>query len=181
VLGAKSLPVCGGVCWCIAAVTHACPTPMWCICAGRRAICWVLDGVCRSLLKTRWRKTLRTLGLLRPLVRVGCRGGRRGHQRVVKAQLWSKCGQRGPSDSDPARAKHRLNRALNLWSLGESNPCLTRQNTDFPAVSFHLVPVRSHSLPAVSFSGLDGVKSGHQLSCVEVLGDFAGVASAGSK
>jgi len=44
---------------------------------------------------------------------------------------------------------------------------LTRQNTGLPAVSLRLGPVLSRSLPAVSFSGLDGVKSrqGSDLTC----------------
>jgi hypothetical protein len=44
---------------------------------------------------------------------------------------------------------------------GTRTPALTRQFNDLPAVSFRLVPVQYRSLPAVSFSGLDGVKSGH--------------------
>jgi hypothetical protein len=44
---------------------------------------------------------------------------------------------------------------------GTRTPGPTRQNTDSPLVSLHLVPIRSCSLPAVSFSGLDGVKSGY--------------------
>jgi hypothetical protein len=43
---------------------------------------------------------------------------------------------------------------------GTRNPSLTRQNSGSAAVSLRLVPIRSRSLPAVSFSGLDGVKSG---------------------
>jgi hypothetical protein len=35
---------------------------------------------------------------------------------------------------------------------------LTTQNAGLPAVSVHLVPFHSRPLPAVSFSGLDGVK-----------------------
>jgi hypothetical protein len=41
----------------------------------------------------------------------------------------------------------------------DSNPCLTRQNTDLPAVSLRLVPIRSRSLPAEPDSVLDDVKS----------------------
>ena len=48
-----------------------------------------------------------------------------------------------------------------LWAKGDLNPCLTRQNAGPPAVSLRLGPVQSRSLPAVSFSGLDGVKRGH--------------------
>ena len=43
---------------------------------------------------------------------------------------------------------------------------MTRQNTGLPAVSFRVVPVQSRSLPADMFSGLDGVKSSHQVSGV---------------
>ena len=35
----------------------------------------------------------------------------------------------------------------------------TRQNTDLPASLLRLVPIQSRTLPAVLFSGLDGVKS----------------------
>ena len=48
-----------------------------------------------------------------------------------------------------------------LWSCRESNPLLYQAFCRLPADSFRLVPVQSRSLPAVSFSGLDGVKSGH--------------------
>jgi hypothetical protein len=42
---------------------------------------------------------------------------------------------------------------------GTRTPHLTRQNAGLTAVSVRLVPIGSRSLPAVSFSGLDGVKS----------------------
>jgi hypothetical protein len=42
-----------------------------------------------------------------------------------------------------------------------SNPDPTRQNTALSPCSLRLVPVQSRSLPAVSFSSLDDVKSGH--------------------
>jgi hypothetical protein len=45
---------------------------------------------------------------------------------------------------------------------GLEPPALTRQNTVLPAGSLRLVPIQSRSLPAVSFSGLDGVKSSQQ-------------------
>src|SRR5580693_7254333 len=49
------------------------------------------------------------------------------------------------------------------WYSGTDNEhagalASTCGNTVRPAVSLHLVPIRSRSLPAVSFSSLDGVK-----------------------
>jgi hypothetical protein len=44
---------------------------------------------------------------------------------------------------------------------GIRTPGLSRQFTFLPAVAVRLVPIRSRSLPAVSSSVLDGVKSGH--------------------
>jgi hypothetical protein len=41
---------------------------------------------------------------------------------------------------------------------GIRNPPLTRQNAGSLAVSLSLIPIRSRSLPAVLFSGLDSVK-----------------------
>ena len=42
---------------------------------------------------------------------------------------------------------------------GIRTPALTRQNAGLPACLLRLVPIQSRSLPAVLFSGLDGVKS----------------------
>src|ERR1700756_4015878 len=44
---------------------------------------------------------------------------------------------------------------------GIRTPALTRPNAVFTAVSFPLVPIRSRSLPAGSFSALDGVEIVH--------------------
>src|ERR1700742_5241546 len=44
---------------------------------------------------------------------------------------------------------------------GIRTPALTRPNAVFTAVSFRLVPIRSRSLPAGSFSALDGVEIVH--------------------
>ena len=56
--------------------------------------------------------------------------------------------------------------------MGTRIPALTRQNAYLPVVSFRLVPVRSHWLPAGLFSGLDGVKSNHlmQQAAVHTFG-----------
>jgi hypothetical protein len=53
---------------------------------------------------------------------------------------------------------------------GIRTPALTRQNTGLPGLSFLFVPVRSRSLPAVAFSGLDGVKSrsGHCMMATDL-------------
>ena len=42
---------------------------------------------------------------------------------------------------------------------GIRTPVLTRKNAGSTVVSFRLVPIQSRTLPAVLFSGLDGVKS----------------------
>jgi hypothetical protein len=47
------------------------------------------------------------------------------------------------------------------WAKGDLNPSLTRQDTGSPADSLRFVATQSRSLPAVSLSGLDGVKTDH--------------------
>ena len=61
--------------------------------------------------------------------------------------------------SDPRIFESASDLRLSGGAKGTRTPALTRQNTDSPAVSLRLVPVQYLSLPAVMFSGLDGVKS----------------------
>jgi hypothetical protein len=49
------------------------------------------------------------------------------------------------------------------WAKGDLNPSLTRRNSGLPAVSLRLVPIQYRSVPAVSFSSLDGVKTAFAL------------------
>lgn len=48
---------------------------------------------------------------------------------------------------------------------GIRTPAMTRKNAGLPACSLHLVPIQSRSLPAVLFSGLDGVKTRWRDGC----------------
>jgi hypothetical protein len=63
----------------------------------------------------------------------------------------------------PANEKTHLDRGQSGFSFrgakGIRTPALTRQNAILTAVSFRLGPIQSRSVPAVSFSGLDGVKT----------------------
>ena len=61
--------------------------------------------------------------------------------------------------SDPRTFESASDLRLSGGAKGTRTPVLTRQNTGLPAVSLRLVPLRSRSLLAVSFSGLDGVKT----------------------
>ena len=62
-------------------------------------------------------------------------------------------------DDDSRRAHCGCELQFSGGAKGTRTPDLTRQFTVLPAVSFRLVPIRSRLLTAVSFSGLDGVKS----------------------
>jgi hypothetical protein len=57
------------------------------------------------------------------------------------------------------KKKGRISAALFSGAAGNRTRASTRQNAFWTAVSLRLVPVQSRSLPAVSFSSLDGVKS----------------------
>ena len=104
-------------------------------------------------------------GPLQRRTRTPCRGLRQQRQRVGLLQSAGPVKMENPGRW-PEKPVARVSTHHIGGRRGTRTPTLTRQNTGLPAVSFRVVPVQSRSLPADMFSGLDGVKSSHQVSGV---------------
>ena len=95
-------------------------------------------------------------------------GGPRLQRRLERAKEYSEilgtsCDRVTIEPCSPLCRRARVRDLLKCGGAkGIRTPALTRQDTDLPAVSLRLVPIRSRSLPAVLFSGLDGVKTSRQ-------------------
>jgi hypothetical protein len=83
--------------------------------------------------------------------------GRSDEPQLVIAARTRSCGSCNAALSRPPESTS-ASPGLLLWSCRESNPLLYQGNAIRGADSLRFVPVQSRSLPAVSFSGLDGVK-----------------------
>ena len=65
---------------------------------------------------------------------------------------------RSPTTPGSKEPEAMWSRVSSGGAKGTRTPALTRQNIGLPADSFRFVPFQCRSLPAVMFSGLEGVK-----------------------